>query len=60
MNFVLRRVGHESTVVSYFAVGQTLKYADANGTELPENQQLETKRGTIYDSGSIESIGSLA
>ncbi|RHZ53278.1 hypothetical protein CDV55_101298 [Aspergillus turcosus] len=49
-------VGHERTVVSLFASGKMLKYADANGTELPESQQLPAHTNTIYDMASLTKL----
>jgi len=46
-------IGHESTVVSHFAVGHTFKYADANGTEVPKEHQTRTENDTIYDIASL-------
>ena len=66
LSLIARRIGHESTVVSHFAVGHTFKYADENGTEVPKEQQIETEKDTIYDGGFIitargpnDEIGSL-
>ena len=50
---ITHRIGHESTVVSPFALGHTFKYADANGTEVPKEQQIETEKDTIYDGGFV-------
>jgi len=50
------RVGHQGKVVSHFVLGETFKYADANGTEVPKEQQLQTKKDTIYDSAYIRCI----
>ncbi|KAF9003435.1 beta-lactamase/transpeptidase-like protein [Cyathus striatus] len=46
-------IGHKNTVVSYFAVGNSKKYADVNGTLLPEDHQLPAEKGTIYDMASL-------
>jgi hypothetical protein len=50
---ITHRIGHESTVVSHFAVGHTFKYADGNGTEVPKEKQIKTEKDTIYDSRFI-------
>ena len=34
-------------------MGHTFKYADANGSEVPKEQQIETEKDTIYDSGFV-------
>jgi len=46
-------VGHQATIVSHFAAGQSLKYADVNGTELPASQQIPAEEDTIYDMASL-------
>ncbi|KAK7042970.1 hypothetical protein VNI00_008707 [Paramarasmius palmivorus] len=46
-------VGHQGTVVSYFAVGDALKYADANGTELPTEDRIKVAKDTIWDMASL-------
>ena len=49
-------VAHKNTVVSYFANGKMLEYADANGTMLPASQQLPTQKDTIYDMASLTKL----
>ncbi|KAG6839223.1 hypothetical protein C0991_004665, partial [Blastosporella zonata] len=46
-------IGHDSTIVSHFAVGQSKKYADVNGTFLPEEEWIDTQKDTIYDMASL-------
>ncbi|KAG6857040.1 hypothetical protein H0H87_010394 [Tephrocybe sp. NHM501043] len=46
-------IGHNSTIVSHFAVGQSKKYADVNGTLLPEEEWINTQKDTIYDMASL-------
>ncbi|KAF8067784.1 putative beta-lactamase [Lyophyllum atratum] len=46
-------VGHQNTIVSSFAVGQSYKYADVNGTQLPLQKQIEAEKDTIYDMASL-------
>uniref|UniRef100_A0A0W0EUZ0 Beta-lactamase-related domain-containing protein n=1 Tax=Moniliophthora roreri TaxID=221103 RepID=A0A0W0EUZ0_MONRR len=46
-------VGYQGTVISYFAVGDTLKYGDANGTELPEEARVKATKETIWDMASL-------
>jgi CubicO group peptidase (beta-lactamase class C family) len=49
-------VAHRNAIVSHFAVGKTLLYADANGTLLPEDQQIDSREDTIYDMASISKL----
>ena len=49
-------VGHDSTVVSEFAFGKASKYADANGTQLPQDQQTPATISTIYDMASLTKV----
>ncbi|GFG08811.1 UPF0214 protein YfeW [Aspergillus udagawae] len=49
-------VGHDRTIVSLFASGKMLQYADANGTELPPSQQLPARTDTIYDMASLTKL----
>lgn len=49
-------VGHDRTIVSLFASGNMLLYADANGTELPRGQQLSARPDTIYDLASLTKL----
>ncbi|RJE25567.1 Beta-lactamase [Aspergillus sclerotialis] len=49
-------VGHESTVVSSFAFGNTNLYTDANGTLLPKDEWTPTKIDTIYDMASLTKV----
>ncbi|KAG6821756.1 hypothetical protein H0H92_001033, partial [Tricholoma furcatifolium] len=44
----LKSIGRENTIVSHFAVGQSRKYAYANGTLLPLKEWIETREDTIY------------
>ena len=37
-------------------MGHTFKYADANGSEVPKEQQIETEKDTIYDSGFVIAV----
>ncbi|KAG6873890.1 hypothetical protein C0995_009669 [Termitomyces sp. Mi166 len=46
-------VGHDNTIVSHFAVGQSKKYADVNGNLLPEKEWIDTQKDTIYDMASL-------
>ncbi|KAG6820921.1 hypothetical protein H0H93_009695 [Arthromyces matolae] len=47
------RIGHNNTIVSHFAVGQSRKYSDVNGTLLPEDSWIATQKNTIYDMASL-------
>lgn len=49
-------VGHESTIVSSFAFGNTSLYADSNGTLLPKDEWTPTKVDTIYDMASLTKV----
>ena len=49
-------VGHDRTIVSLFASGKKLLYADAHGTKLPESQQLPAEKDTIYDMASLTKL----
>ncbi|PGH06093.1 hypothetical protein AJ79_06627 [Helicocarpus griseus UAMH5409] len=49
-------IGHQGTIVSYFAVGHADLYADVNGTHLPPEQQEVATVDTIYDMASLTKI----
>ncbi|PLB34766.1 serine hydrolase domain-containing protein [Aspergillus candidus] len=49
-------VGHDNTIVSHFASGQMLLYADIDGTKLPESEQIQAEPDTIYDMASLTKI----
>ncbi|ORX35394.1 putative beta-lactamase [Kockovaella imperatae] len=49
-------VGHRNTIVSHFASGKAVLYADVNGTYLPEDQQVDAKNDTIYDLASLTKL----
>lgn len=46
-------IGHQSTIVSEFAFGKASEYVDANGTQLPPDQQTAATIDTIYDMASL-------
>ncbi|RDB30558.1 hypothetical protein Hypma_007144 [Hypsizygus marmoreus] len=46
-------VGHQNTIVSHFAVGNALEYADVNGTKLPEEKRVKMQRDTVFDMASL-------
>ena len=47
---------HDGIVVDHTAVGHELRYADAQGTELPADQQEEMQPDTIFDVASITKL----
>jgi CubicO group peptidase (beta-lactamase class C family) len=49
-------VAHDSTIVSHFAVGKALLYADASGTHLPIKAQMDAQDNTIYDLASLSKL----
>ncbi|BDD61436.1 hypothetical protein MAP00_006480 [Monascus purpureus] len=49
-------VGHDSAIVSEFAFGKAMLYADANGTLLPEDEQTTAFIDTIYDMASLTKV----
>ncbi|ORY31998.1 putative beta-lactamase [Naematelia encephala] len=49
-------VGHKNTIVTQYADGKALLYADANGTHLDVSEQVETEIDTIYDLASLSKL----
>jgi len=49
-------VGQGETTLVHEAVGYAVKYADAEGTELPPDQQVPMRRDTIFDVASISKL----
>lgn len=49
-------VGHQNTIVEEFSAGKALLYADANGTLLPEDQQMDMHNNSIYDLASLTKL----
>jgi CubicO group peptidase (beta-lactamase class C family) len=47
---------HDGVVVSTGAAGYALRYADASGTELPEDQRVPMRPDTIFDMASISKL----
>lgn len=47
---------HDGVVVRRNAVGKALRYADAQGTELPADEQEPTRTDTIFDLASITKL----
>ncbi|GAA2791670.1 serine hydrolase domain-containing protein [Saccharopolyspora taberi] len=47
---------HNGIVVSHDAVGDEVRYADGNGTELPADQRESADRDTIFDIASISKL----
>lgn len=49
-------LAHDGVVVDRYAVGGALRYADAQGTELPADQQVPMRNDTIFDMASISKL----
>ncbi|ORY21521.1 putative beta-lactamase [Naematelia encephala] len=49
-------VGHRKTIVSHFAVGQSLLYADVHGVLLPEDKQRGMQLDTVFDIASLTKL----
>lgn len=49
-------VAHNSVIVSHFAVGDAVLYADVNGTLLPPHKRRKARRDSIYDMASLTKI----
>jgi CubicO group peptidase (beta-lactamase class C family) len=49
-------VGHDSKVAVHEAMGYAVKYADAEGAELPADQQVRMRRDTIFDMASVTKL----
>ncbi|KAK0110135.1 hypothetical protein ONS95_002788 [Cadophora gregata] len=49
-------VGHDSVIVSEFAVAKRNLYADVNGTFLPNDEQEDATVDTIYDMASLTKL----
>ena len=47
---------HDGTVVTHEAVGDMLRYADGEGTELPADQQVPMRRDSIFDLASVSKL----
>jgi CubicO group peptidase (beta-lactamase class C family) len=47
---------HDGVVVDTHATGGAVRYADANGTELPADQQVPMRPDTIFDMASISKL----
>lgn len=48
--------GHHGKIVAKEATGWALRYADADGTELPANEQLPMRTDTIFDMASVSKL----
>jgi CubicO group peptidase (beta-lactamase class C family) len=48
--------GHNGYVVQRAAAGYALRYADGNGTELPQDQWIPARTDTIYDLASVSKL----
>ncbi|MEO7588203.1 MAG: serine hydrolase [Arachnia sp.] len=52
-----RRDGwHQGRILSQHVVGQSLRYADGQGTLLPEGQRIDARQDTIYDMASVTKL----
>lgn len=49
-------LAHDGAVVSRSASGYAVRYADAAGTELPEEQRVPMRRNTIFDMASVSKL----
>lgn len=49
-------LAHDGVVVDRYAAGGALRYADAQGTELPADQQVPMRNDTIFDMASISKL----
>lgn len=49
-------IGHQGTIVSAFAFGNTSLYADANGTLLPPDEWIPARMDAIYDMASLTKV----
>lgn len=49
-------LGHDGSVVRQFHTGMALRYADGTGTELPVDQQIPMREGTIFDLASVSKL----
>jgi CubicO group peptidase (beta-lactamase class C family) len=48
--------GHNGVVAEYAAAGYNLRYADQQGTELPQDQWIATTKDTLYDLASLSKL----
>jgi CubicO group peptidase (beta-lactamase class C family) len=48
--------GRNGVVAEYAAAGYNLRYADQQGTELPQDQWIPTTKDTIYDLASLSKL----
>ncbi|WP_233557751.1 serine hydrolase [Tessaracoccus antarcticus] len=49
-------IGHQGRIVGQHVVGDSLKYADGQGTLLPESERIEARHDTIYDMASVTKL----
>lgn len=49
-------LAHDGMIVDRYAVGGAVRYADANGTELPADEQVPMCDDTIFDLASITKL----
>lgn len=49
-------LAHDGVIVDRYAVGDAVRYADADGTELPPQEQVPMDDDTIFDMASITKL----
>lgn len=49
-------LAHNGVIVDRYAAGGAVRYADANGTELPVDEQVPMRDDTIFDMASITKL----
>ena len=49
-------MGHQGKIVGQHAVGDSLLYADGQGTLLPKDERIEARQDTIYDMASVTKL----
>ncbi|GLY68620.1 serine hydrolase domain-containing protein [Amycolatopsis taiwanensis] len=49
-------LAHDGVIVDRYSVGSAVRYADANGTELPADEQVPMRDDTIFDLASITKL----
>lgn len=49
-------LGHDGVVVDRHAVGYAVRYSDAAGTELPDDQKVPMRPDTIFDMASVSKL----
>lgn len=49
-------LAHDGVIVDRYAVGGAVRYADTNGTELPDDQRVPMRNDTIFDLASVTKL----